>query len=96
MEDGQVLKIRIREDILKYTIAHDPFFYIYVRVKRDDYYVARDDLDVYSQADVSVAQAILGGQLVVRGLHDKRTAVDVPEGTGSHQALCCTGQGIHR
>ena len=34
-----------------------------MRVEEDDYFVERDDLDLYTEADLSVGQAVLGGEL---------------------------------
>ena len=96
MEDGQVMKVPIREDLLKRTVAHEPYFYLYVRVERDDYYVKREDLDVYSEADLSVGQAVLGGELKVRGLHESELFLGVDGGTGSHETLCGAEHGIAR
>ena len=96
MEDGQVLKVPIREDILKVTVAHEPYFYLYVRVEKDDYFVERDDLDLFTEADLSVGQAVLGGELRVRGLHEAEMYLGVERGTGSHETLCRTEQGIAR
>ena len=91
-----MLKVPIREDILKVCVAHEPYFYLYVRIEKDDYFVERDDLDLYTEADLSVGQAVLGGELKVRGLHQAEMYLDVEGGTGSHETLCRTEQGIAR
>ena len=63
---------------------------------KDDYFVDRDDLDLYTEADLSVGQAVLGGELRVRGLHEAEMYLEVERGTGSHETLCRTDQGIAR
>ncbi len=88
LEDGQVLRVPIREDILAYTIAHEPYFYAYIKVEPDDYYVERDALDIYTEADLSVGMAVLGGELVVRGLHEKQLGVAVAPGRAASGCAC--------
>jgi hypothetical protein len=39
-------------------------------------YFVRDGLDVHSEADVSVAQALLGGKLRVRGLFEDKVSLE--------------------
>jgi DnaJ family protein A protein 3 len=49
--------------------------YVTFRVERSNYFV-RNGYDVFSEAPISIAQAILGGSTRIKGLHENIT-VDV-------------------
>lgn len=46
----------------------DEAFYVYLRVKPSPHF-KQEDRHIYSEADLSVAQSILGGSLFTKGLH---------------------------
>lgn len=94
-EDGQVLKYQINRDLMKWTIDHDPYFYVYVTVEPQSYF-KRDDLDVTTETDISIAQAILGGTTEIRGLHKDELDVTIPPLTSSHKTITVFDEGIMR
>ncbi len=44
-------------------------YFIKVLIDPSNYFV-RDGLDLHTEADISISQALLGGHLKIRGLHD--------------------------
>lgn len=95
-DDGQLLRIPIDEKYLKVTVAHHKYFFIRLNVEKSTYFKGRDGYDLFSEADLSVSQALLGGVLHVRGLHKDNLRVDLPQGSleGSHANLVVQGEGI--
>ena len=55
----------------------------------------RDDLHLYSEYDISLSQALLGGRISLRGLH-KNLSLDVPTLFDQAQSLVAHGEGISR
>lgn len=46
--------------------------FVTFRVEKSDYF-KRDGADVYTEADISVAQAVLGGTIRIQGLYEDHT-----------------------
>jgi DnaJ-class molecular chaperone len=77
-EDGQVFKLELDESILRWcTPDQERHFYAYVNIIPDDEFT-REDLNVFSKAEISLSQLLLGGSVQVRGLRRDRLDVHVP------------------
>ena len=46
-------------------------YFMKILIDQSNYFV-RDNLDIYTEADVSVSQAFLGGKLNIRGLFEEK------------------------
>jgi len=93
-ENGQILRVPIIPEILQYTANHHDHFYAKVTVDEHPL-LTRVGLDVYSQVDVSLAQAVLGGELFVAGINDSTVILDVgPELDASHKTLVAPNKGV--
>ncbi len=57
---------------------------------------SRDDLHLHSESDVSLSQALLGGHILVRGLHRPELWLEVPAMFDPSQSLVAPGEGIPR
>ena len=80
---------------MKQTKSQQPFFYVYITVNPSDDF-KRDEWDLFSETDVSVAQVLLGGVTPVKGLHHDVLGLEVPPLTSSHTSLCIRNEGIVR
>jgi DnaJ-class molecular chaperone len=71
-EHGQLLRIQIPDDMMEMAspLQNDHYF-VKVLIDQSNYFV-RDNLDIYTEADVSVSQALLGGKLNIRGLYEEK------------------------
>ena len=92
-EDGQILCAPIDPDILKWTDNHHDHIYVRVNVEASPWFT-KVGPDVYSESDVSLSQALLGGELFCPGLGDAVTAVKVEALDSSHRTLVAPGKGI--
>jgi len=100
-EDGQILRMDIHPEILKWTIEHHDHFFLKLSV--DEHPTLRKDgLDVISEEDISVAQALLGGELFCSGLNESTVILNIDSersgGVGvvssSHSTLVAPDEGI--
>jgi len=55
----------------------------------------RIDFDIYSDIEVSISQAVLGGVVHVGGLYDT-VRLRIPKGTSSHEKFKITGKGVQK
>lgn len=96
-ENGQLLKVQISEEFLKTRApSQNDHFFLKVTYDRSNYFT-KEGLDLFSEADISISQALLGGTLIVRGLMEDKLKVPLSdEGTPSHKTLVSPGQGIPR
>lgn len=62
IEDGQTVRMPIGNKELFVTF----------RVEKSDYF-KRDGADVHTEADISIAQAVLGGTIRIQGLYEDHT-----------------------
>lgn len=46
--------------------------FVTFRVEKSDYF-KRDGADVYTEADISISQAVLGGTIKIQGLYEDHT-----------------------
>ncbi|XP_035682014.1 dnaJ homolog subfamily A member 3, mitochondrial-like isoform X2 [Branchiostoma floridae] len=84
VEDGQTVRMPMGSKEL----------FITFRVARSDYF-RREGADIHTDAAISIAQAILGGNMRIKGIYDNVT-IDIPRGTQSHTRLRLPGKGIKR
>ena len=68
--------------------------FVTVRVEESSYF-RREGFDVRTEAEVSVAQAVLGGVIRIQGLYEDLN-VRVPPGTSSHSVLTLSDRGFRR
>jgi len=59
--------------------AQADHYFIKIVIDESNYF-KRDGLDVVTEADISVAQACLGGKLQLRGLFDEKVEIYSHEG----------------
>ncbi|XP_018570469.1 protein tumorous imaginal discs, mitochondrial isoform X2 [Anoplophora glabripennis] len=84
IEDGQTVRMSVGNKELFVTF----------RVEKSDYF-KRDGADVYTEADISVSQAILGGTIRIQGLYEDHT-IQVMPGTSSHTKIRLSGKGMKK
>jgi putative uncharacterized protein GLEAN_08059 len=84
VEDGQTLRMQIGNKEL----------FITFRVSKSDYF-KREGADVYTEAVISLSQAILGGTIRIQGVHEYLT-LNIPQGTSSHTRVRLAGKGLKR
>ncbi|XP_019625362.1 PREDICTED: dnaJ homolog subfamily A member 3, mitochondrial-like [Branchiostoma belcheri] len=84
VEDGQTVRMPMGSKEL----------FITFRVARSEYF-RREGADIHTDAAISIAQAILGGNMRIKGIYDNVT-IDIPRGTQSHTRLRLPGKGIKR
>ncbi len=73
----------------------EKFFYVYLTVEDSPHFL-RDELNLHSERDVSLCQALLGGKVHVRGLHTKDLWVELPPFFDPAQSLLIPNEGIAR
>ncbi|KAF2896101.1 hypothetical protein ILUMI_10071 [Ignelater luminosus] len=84
IEDGQTVRMPVGRKELFVTF----------RVEKSDYF-RRDGADVHTEAEISVAQAVLGGTIRIQGIYEDHTVQVVP-GTSSHTRIRLSGKGIKK
>ncbi|XP_072386079.1 protein tumorous imaginal discs, mitochondrial-like isoform X1 [Diabrotica undecimpunctata] len=84
IEDGQTVRMSVGNKELFVTF----------RVDKSDYF-KRDGPDVHTEADISVAQALLGGTIRIQGLYEDHT-IQVMPGTSSHTKIRLSGKGMKK
>jgi molecular chaperone DnaJ len=67
--------------------------YVYIHVKPHKFY-ERDGDDIYCMIPISVTQAALGSEIVVKTLDAKTVKVKIPPGTQNGKVLRLRGEGI--
>lgn len=68
--------------------------FITFKVERSAYF-RRDGADVHTEAEISVAQAVLGGTIRVQGVYEDQS-IQIQAGTSSHHRICLEGKGLKR
>ena len=84
VEDGQTIRMSVGSKELFVTI----------RVAQSKVF-RRDGSDIHSDVSVSIAQAVLGGAVNVRGIYEDMR-LKVPSGTSSHTKIRIAGKGLKR
>jgi DnaJ family protein A protein 3 len=84
VEDGQTIRLAVgRKEV-----------FVTFRVEKSRYF-RRDGPDVHTDAEVSLAQAVLGGTIRVQGVYEDQT-IQIAPGTSSHVRICLTGKGMKK
>ncbi|XP_077279364.1 dnaJ homolog l(2)tid, mitochondrial isoform X2 [Temnothorax americanus] len=84
VEDGQTIRMALgRKEI-----------FVTFRVEKSRYF-RRDGPDVHTDAEVSLAQAVLGGTRRVEGVYEDQT-IQIMPGTSSHTRIRLTGKGLKK
>lgn len=68
--------------------------FITFKVERSSYF-RRDGADVHTEAEISFAQAILGGTIRVQGVYEDHS-IQIPAGTPSHHQIRLDNKGLKR
>ena len=71
-----MLRIQIPDEFMEPAAPAQADHYFIKIVIDESNYFKRDGLDVVTEADVSVAQALLGGKLHIRGLFEEKVKDD--------------------
>lgn len=84
IENGQTVRMPVgkREIFITFRVAKSNYF-------------RRQGADVHTDANISIAQAALGGTIRVKGVHEDLN-VQIQPGTGSHTRLKLAGKGIQK
>lgn len=84
VEDGQTIRMAVgRKEI-----------FVTFRVEKSRYF-RRDGPDVHTDAEVSLAQAVLGGTIRVEGVYEDQT-IQIISGTSSHTRIRLNGKGLKK
>lgn len=68
--------------------------FITFKVERSPYF-RRDGADIHTDAEISLAQAILGGTIRVQGVYEDHS-IQIQAGTSSHHRICLDNKGLKR
>lgn len=68
--------------------------FITFRVEKSRYF-RRDGADIHTDADISLAQAALGGTIRIQGVYEDHT-VQIKNGTPSHTRIRLNGKGMKK
>lgn len=69
-------------------------FFFLGRVEKSNYF-RRDGADVFTDANISLSQAILGGSIRVQGVYDDHV-IQITPGTSSHARINLSNKGLKR
>jgi len=84
VEDGQTIRMAVgRKEI-----------FVTFRVEKSRYF-RRDGPDVHTDAEVSLAQAVLGGTIRAEGVYEDQT-IQIMPGTSSHTRIRLNGKGLKK
>ena len=84
IEDGQTVRMPVGSKEV----------FITFRVEKSNYFTRRGS-DVYTEANISLAQAALGGSVRVQGIYEDLN-VQIPPSTTSHTRMRMSGKGIKK
>lgn len=84
VEDGQTIRMAIGKKEIFVTF----------RVEKSRYF-RRDGPDVHTDAEVSLAQAVLGGTIRVEGVYEDQT-IQIMPGTSSHTRIRLNSKGLKK
>lgn len=84
VEDGQTVRMAVGNREV----------FITFRVEKSNYF-RREGADVHTDAEVSLAQAVLGGTIRVQGVYEDQT-LQIEPGTSSHTTICLNNKGMKR
>lgn len=75
------------------AIDREEFFYVKTIVRPSETF-KREGIDIFSKVDIGVSEALNGGTVEIKGLHQNRLKLTIPPGTSSHARLTLPGEGI--
>ncbi|XP_074110634.1 protein tumorous imaginal discs, mitochondrial isoform X2 [Cotesia typhae] len=84
VEDGQTIRMAVGTKEV----------FITFRVEKSRYF-RRDGADVHTDAEISLAQAALGGTIKIQGVYEDHT-VQICPGTSSHSKIRLSGKGMRK
>nr|XP_018899187.1 PREDICTED: protein tumorous imaginal discs, mitochondrial-like [Bemisia tabaci] len=84
VDDGQTVRMVVGRKEL----------FITFRIERSDYF-RREGADIYTDAVISISQAVLGGNIRVRGVYEDQNILIAP-GTSSHTKVRLSGKGLKK
>ncbi|XP_012261563.1 protein tumorous imaginal discs, mitochondrial-like isoform X2 [Athalia rosae] len=84
VEDGQTVRMGVGNKEI----------FITFRVEKSKYF-RRDGADVHTSAEISLAQAVLGGSIRVEGVYEDQT-IQIRPGTPSHTKIRLSGKGLKK
>ncbi|KAL0117584.1 hypothetical protein PUN28_010413 [Cardiocondyla obscurior] len=84
VEDGQTIRMAVGKKEIFVTF----------RVEKSRYF-RRDGPDVHTDAEISLAQAVLGGTIRVEGVYEDQT-IQIMPGTSSHMRIRLNGKGLKK
>lgn len=96
-EDGQVIKVRLADDVVIPGAQYDQnqYIYLYISVKPSNQFT-RDGWNVHSKTDATISQLLLGGTTSIKGLHEKTLELKIPPLQDLSSSICLSNQGIRR
>lgn len=84
VEDGQTVRM---------SVGNKEIF-ITFQVEKSNYF-RRDGADVHTEAEISIAQAVLGGTIKIEGVYEDQI-IQISPGTSSHTRIRLPGKGLKR
>uniref|UniRef100_A0A6M2DWM3 DnaJ homolog l(2)tid, mitochondrial n=1 Tax=Xenopsylla cheopis TaxID=163159 RepID=A0A6M2DWM3_XENCH len=84
VEDGQTVRM---------SVGNKEIF-ITFQVEKSNYF-RRDGADVHTEAEISIAQAVLGGTIKIEGVYEDQI-IQISPGTSSHTRIRLAGKGMKR
>ncbi|XP_020294240.1 protein tumorous imaginal discs, mitochondrial-like isoform X2 [Pseudomyrmex gracilis] len=84
VEDGQTIRL---------SVGNKEIFVTF-RVEKSRYF-RRDGSDVHTDAEISLAQAVLGGAIRIEGVYEDHT-IQITPGTSSHTRIRLNGKGLKK
>lgn len=87
IEDGQTVRLAVGD-------SRQKEIFITFRIESSDYF-RRQGSDVHTDANISISQAVFGGNIRVMGVHEDLN-VQIPTGTSSHTRMRMNGKGIKK
>ncbi|CAD5217598.1 unnamed protein product [Bursaphelenchus xylophilus] len=84
VDNGEMLRVQVGQSMVYLNIQVNPSL-IHRREKEN----------IHTDVEISLADAVLGGQINVPGI-ESDTVISIPPGTSSHRILCLKGKGIKR
>ena len=90
IEDNTQLRVSGEGEAIGGGVAGD--LYLYIHVSPHKYYV-RDGIDLITEVGINIVQAILGADILIQTLDNKKVKMKIPAGTNSGQVFKLKGSG---
>ncbi|CAH0383380.1 unnamed protein product [Bemisia tabaci] len=82
--DGQTVRMSVNDNELFITFKVDPSAYF-----------RREGANVFTDAEISISQAVLGGTIRIEGIYEDHT-IFIKPGTSSHQSIILPNKGLKK